>query len=72
MYKLELTQEEFHWLKGAVMQATVKAQFVTEKQALQDILNKLVVSQINAEDEVEREAEGQRYAANLHARPEGA
>jgi len=72
MYKLSLDNEELQYLKNAINRAIIASPSRDETETLQNLYRKLVVAQINAEDEALEEAEGQRYAMNLHSRPEGA
>jgi len=73
MYKLELNNEELHELRGTL--EYIKAHKITSadwNEHHEAILTKLVICQIDAEDEARREAQAERYAMNLHSRPEGA
>ena len=72
MYKLSLNNEEFHTLKNLVTHAKAQNPSVPEPSVYSDLISKLIVAQLEAQDEEAEEAEGQRYAMNLHSRPEGA
>jgi hypothetical protein len=75
MYKLSLNNEELHTLRNILEDLKVRRKvyhFITWNEPCEAVLTKLVICQLDAEDEAEAEAKAERYAMNLHSRPEGA
>jgi hypothetical protein len=77
MYKLSLNNEELHSLRDLLERS--KARVDKNPRGVQPwspyleaVLTKLVIAQIDAADEAIAEARAERYAMNLHSRPEGA
>jgi hypothetical protein len=72
MYKLSLNNEELFELRTLLEREKAKYHPNWHDPSLEAVLTKLVIAQIEAQDEAIVEAKAERYAMNLHSRPEGA
>ena len=75
MYKLELNNETFHFVKRILESAKLGVLPRTthsDRVVAGDLISQMIVLQINATEAEVEERKAGRYAMNLHSMPEGA
>lgn len=73
MYKLSLNNEELLSLRDILERIKIGQHNIIRANdpTINELLSKVTLAQIDVQEQDEAESQAERYAANLHAMPEG-